>query len=337
MTSTNYRPLDIYRRYPEENPYELQPPVYNLIPFQDEDEVDTPLFKHAALDIARRTGINVLALSYGQYPFLLGRIDETEVAKNPAPITQYQPPPQLPKAELPDNVVFVKQRNKTGNMPIFIVKIGNEERFLKIYPDNGVRRSQSDDSDGDGEERPLEPMELFDREKEAYAHLKHAGICDQGHVPRCYGWVELTAVHVDAIARVAPKLKYGESGGIKHIQKQVSKGRLPKGILLEYFPDATTLSIKNVTYELAEQALRSLWAIHSAYVQHGDIDGRNVLVLPGDRVIWVDFNHSRCASDPSLTRADIFFELHEGWSMFYMQLLPNQRIGWSGYLEAPME
>ena len=59
MTSNRHDPLDIYCIYPE-NPYDFTPPIFNLIPFHSTEDADTPEMKQAVLDIARRTGINVL-------------------------------------------------------------------------------------------------------------------------------------------------------------------------------------------------------------------------------------------------------------------------------------
>lgn len=105
---------------------------------------------------------------------------------------------------------------------------------------------------------------------------------------------------------------------------------------MEYFPDAMTISIHNVVYEHGERATRAIWAIHAAYVLHDDINERNILLLPDGRIVWIDFNSARCGSYPELTRFDLFSEFHEVWDLFYMQLLPNKRIGWSGRLEAPV-
>lgn len=126
---------------------------------------------------------------------------------------------------------------------------------------------------------------------------------------------------MDAIAHLAPGLTYCQSKSLEDLREKVQEGRFPKGVLLEYFPDAQMISIDNVTYELAEQAIRSLYAIHAAYVQHGDIKRRNMLLLPGGRIVWVDFNSAICASDSKLTRWDLYMEFQEGWDAFYMELV----------------
>ena len=153
----------------------------------------------------------------------------------------------------------------------------------------------------------------FEQERDAYAHLVHGGVCDKGIVPKCFGWLTLTHEIID---------KFGT------LPSQVDTARImrnsettPRGILLEYFPDAQPFSIQNVTYELAEQAARALYFVHAAYVMHGDINRRNVLLLSGGRVVWVDFNFSMCASDSRLTREDLFTEFKEGWDAFYMRLV----------------
>ncbi|GJE94528.1 hypothetical protein PsYK624_106980 [Phanerochaete sordida] len=337
MSSTRYTALDVYRTYPERNPYDLDPPVYNLVPYGDVEECDTPELKKAALKIAKASGINVLAGMYSHFPLMLGNIDEMEVEENPVSFTSYRPPPPLQRTELPSDVEFVSQVNPQGNTPIFIVKFEGVLRLLKIDPEvdidddpyHGKPRKPFEDDD------PIDPIALFDREKEAYAHLLHAGVCAAGHVPHCYGWVELSPAHVNAIARIAPDLKYGgeiNEQKLEDLRGKVEQGRLPKGILLEYFPDAQMMSSKNVIYDHAEPAIMSMCAIHAAYVHHGDIRGRNMLVLPDARVVWVDFNSATCASDTKMTRLDLFSEFNEVWDLFYQQLLPNRRIGWAGYM-----
>lgn len=94
-----------------------------------------------------------------------------------------------------------------------------------------------------------------------------------------------------------------------------------KVIILEYFPDAEMMSIDNVTHPIADKALRGLADVHAAYVLHEDIHRHNILVLPGECVVWVDFNQSRNGSSKKLTRSDLFPELSEGWDYLYMSMV----------------
>lgn len=143
MTTNAHNPVDIYRCYPEKNPYDIRPPIYNLIPYQDADHVDTPQLKQAALDVANRTGINVLRFMYGQYPLLMAELDELEAVQNPVPFHNYRPPPDLPRTSLPDDVEFVRQLNEGGNTPVFVVRIGDVLRLLKMVRSSAHRHLTS--------------------------------------------------------------------------------------------------------------------------------------------------------------------------------------------------
>ncbi|GJE84567.1 hypothetical protein PsYK624_006430 [Phanerochaete sordida] len=120
MTSNTHSPLDVCRTYSEKSPYEIDPPIFGLAPHQGAEEVDTPQLKKACLDIAKRTGIDALQLTYGQYPFLLGELDQKAAENDPVPLSQYRPPHPLSRFILePDGAISVSQLNKKGNTPIF--------------------------------------------------------------------------------------------------------------------------------------------------------------------------------------------------------------------------
>lgn len=95
----------------------------------------------------------------------------------------------------------------------------------------------------------------------------------------------------------------------------------PKGILIEYFSDAVRLSHSTVTEEIAITALEALHHVHTAYVEHGDIHRRNILLLPGGRVVWIDFDGSATARNEEVRRQDLFLELMQGWSYMYGRLV----------------
>lgn len=224
---------------------------------------------------------------------------------------------------------FVRQVNEDGNTPIFVVRVGDATRLLKTvrpsislddftclntvmqYPEADADR-RTRPRDPCNEDEPVDPTKPLSREKEAYAHLLHAGVCAQGHVSQCYSWTELSSAHVDAMLRAAPNLVYWKVGRAEDLRQKTQEGRFPKAVVLEYFPDVQTLSLDNLTFKMAEQALRSLYAIHSAYVRHGDIRRRKMLILPGGRVVLVDFNCAMCASDRRLTRWDLYHEFQDG-------------------------
>ena len=132
MSSTAYRPLDVYRSYPEENPFSLTPPVYNLVPRPDPEILDTPELKQAALKIANKTAVNVFRGMNGRYPFLFAEADAANVLAEPVPFTEYRVPPPLAMVSLSDDVEFVSQVNEQGNSPMFLIRVGDGMRLLKI-------------------------------------------------------------------------------------------------------------------------------------------------------------------------------------------------------------
>lgn len=184
--------------------------------------------------------------------------------------------------------------------------------MLLQYPDKD--RDEEDDHNLTGL-----TMLRFRREAEAYAHLLRCGVDKMGVVPRCYGWFDMKEEDVDHISAL-PLLDLN-----KQLQPLTVTRRPPKGILLEYFPDATVLTIANITVKIADTALRALYHIHAAYVKHGDIDQRNILLLPGGRIVWVNYDSAICASERKkrykINRKDLFDELAEGWGLFYTSMV----------------
>ncbi|KAJ3002929.1 hypothetical protein NUW54_g5583 [Trametes sanguinea] len=80
--------------------------------------------------------------------------------------------------------------------------------------------------------------------------------------------------------------------------------------------------------ELADITLRGLAEIHSAYVMHCDVHSRNILVAPGNRVVWVDFNCSCTPASPHYYDRELLQgELALCWSFLYYGLLPDKRVG----------
>lgn len=105
-------------------------------------------------------------------------------------------------------------------------------------------------------------------------------------MPQSYGWTVLSAEHVQRIAQVPDNT--AEACLLARYDRPIG------GIVLEYFPEAQRLSHDSVTEKVADNALRGLYALHSAYVRHCDVDLRNILVLPGERVLSVDFIFAVC-------------------------------------------
>lgn len=172
-------------------------------------------------------------------------------------------------------------------------------------------------------------MACFWREVEAYAHLLHYGVDKTGVVPHCYGWLDLSEEDldkIDALPASGPEL-----------QPLRRTRRAPKGVLLEYFEDAQVLSIDTVTHGLANTALKGLYSIHAAYVKHGDVSRHNILLLPNGRVVWIDFDHSVCASEQNTDlrpdRKSLLYELSRAWHLFYCVLVSRFNcLSWSTFL-----
>ena len=155
----------------------------------------------------------------------------------------------------------------------------------------------------------------FCRERDAYAHLLQSGACARGSVPMCYGWLTLTAHDIEKIIAIPDLAPSGK-------RLRFLKDSPPSAMLLEYFADAARLSIDNVSEKLADVAFRALYDVHKAYVYHGDIHERNVLVLPGGRVVWVDFNSSSVPADKSgLSRLALLEEAAQAWGLLYDELV----------------
>lgn len=103
-----------------------------------------------------------------------------------------------------------------------------------------------------------------------------------------------------------------------------------KGILLEDLAKAEVLSIHNVTQELANQVLHSLYNVHKAHVLHGSASERhNVLVIPTKRrAVWVGFSHSVShwsSVDKSvmISKQGLLAEMAKGWNLLYQRLVSN--------------
>ena len=175
------------------------------------------------------------------------------------------------------------------------------------------------------EERPPHPLKRFAREKAAYEHLLHFGACAKGVVPNCFGWLELTSQERDSLVEL-PNLT-------SHWRHLRNDDGLPKALLLEYLEEAKMLSIENITVGLADKAVRALYHIHAAYVLHNDVHGRNVLVLPSGRVVWIDFDAAMVANPSiearSVSRYDLLDELANSWDWFYNTMVrgsPSWRV-----------
>ncbi|KAI9061100.1 hypothetical protein FKP32DRAFT_1605067 [Trametes sanguinea] len=334
-----YDPSELLIVYPEQNLFHLDPPPYGLTPLPVRSSFDTEEFRQAALAIAHSTGVNPLRIVYFSHPLRYRNSDHEKDSK--LPFSAYRRPDVLSQITLPEDTVFLKQIWRHAEQTaLFIVRVAGEVRLLKVscvgdfsppippqWPEQQTNRTVPTDlsgTNGSGDPQADSKLATFEQELEGYAHLQHYGVIEKGVVPRCYGWLTLSPTHITQILKL-PRLSKAAKSMEPHARAP------PRAILLEYVADAQPLTIDNATDELANATLRGLAEIHSAYVVHGDVHNRHILVAPGDRVVWVDFGRSRTPAgeleEVRCCRQDLFDELASGWSFLYEQLLPDRRIG----------
>lgn len=314
-----YDTSDLIPTYPEQNPFLFDLPPTNLTPWPDPiANYDTDEFRKAALAIAETRGINPLCMAYGSPPLVFS--NDLALSKM-LPFTAYERPAPIPETTLPENVEFLGQIwRQTTITALFTVRVAGTVRLLKVYPERTVHTVANDSVFRNPDEPDAISIDRCEQELDGYAHLQHYGVTAKGIVPQCYGWLTLTSAHIEQILAL-PKLSDAAKG-----MKLASEP--PRAILLEYFADAQPLTIDNISMEIADVVLRSLVELHSAYVLHGDVHSRNILVLPGDRIAWVDLNFSRTPVSPKRCyRYNLLAELSKCWSLLYQELLPDKRIG----------
>ncbi|PYI18513.1 hypothetical protein BO99DRAFT_164166 [Aspergillus violaceofuscus CBS 115571] len=65
---------------------------------------------------------------------------------------------------------------------------------------------------------------------------------------------------------------------------------LPRAIILEYLPAAERLNCVNYSDDLFRYAVDGIKQIHKALIPHHDIYPKNLLVVSGSRIVWIDFD-----------------------------------------------
>lgn len=136
--TTRHIANSIVSSYPEENPFEADPPIYNLTPGSAglDVELDTPGFRAEALAIAQETGKNPLHTQYGTNPFV---ITDPRVQKARLPLATYvRPDHGLPRLSFSDHTAFLAHIHSNIRTIVITVRIDGEVRLLKI-----VRSSSS--------------------------------------------------------------------------------------------------------------------------------------------------------------------------------------------------
>jgi hypothetical protein len=133
---------------------------------------------------------------------------------------------------------------------------------------------QFHDNGDPGYTRKGRDLNRFRCELNAYYNLHKLGVCDHGFVPAFHGYID----RVDPFAFHPP---------LKHFANDDSH---PRAILLEHLPDAERLNCVNYSEDLIRSAVDGIQEIHSAFVHHRDVYPKNMLVAPGGRIVWVDFD-----------------------------------------------
>lgn len=130
MTSANMSNT-LVASYPEVNPFETDPPVFNLTPFTAEYDRsrDTPEFLAAALVVTEKSGFNPLRWQYCSNPFVIID-DRVRIAK--LPFKAYKAPPPLREAVLPEDTVFTGQISKHSNTVLLTIRARDETMLLKL-------------------------------------------------------------------------------------------------------------------------------------------------------------------------------------------------------------
>ena len=118
------------KSYPETNPFDFAPPLWNLSPLPlDVARHDTQAIRDAACAAANSSGNNPFYGAYGSCPLAL--YDYELYGAELPPIT-YTPPPPLERAVLCAPLEFLAVINPKGNTLAFKVRVGDDVRFLKV-------------------------------------------------------------------------------------------------------------------------------------------------------------------------------------------------------------
>ncbi|KAA8912586.1 hypothetical protein FN846DRAFT_916650 [Sphaerosporella brunnea] len=222
-----------------------------------------------------------------------------------------EPHPYPPIPWLPDfSCTFVREIQTTETAAVLVVALADgSQRILKLFA-----------------HKEPEENDPFATEFHAYCALRHHGVCapptaarSRRVVPFCYGPLQLRSWR--QIKRV---------GGWKSAWRKTQP--VPAvGLLLEYIPNATTISAApgrlSQRPELVDDALAALAQVHAAGVLHDDALPRNILVDDAGHVWWLDFGAS-CST--AFTRIDPFWFEAERWRVLKLlrdDVIPAYREG----------
>ncbi|KAB8252540.1 hypothetical protein F9C07_2287159 [Aspergillus flavus] len=182
--------------------------------------------------------------------------------------------PSAALAEIdPSKINIISEIARSDASSIFKVDLDGQKYALKIFHDNG----------DPGYTEKGRDLNRFRCETNAYEKLLASGVCERSIVPKFHGCIN----EVDPAA-FHPALR--------HFAQDTFK---PRGILLEYLPNAESLNCVNYSDTLYPQAIEGMKEIHKAGVHHQDIYPRNILLVRGnpDRLVWSDFDVATTFTD----------------------------------------
>lgn len=157
-------------------------------------------------------------------------------------------------------------------------------------------------------------LNRFRCELSAYRNLSLYGVCEKGHVPQYYGYID----RLDP-TQFRPYLDCFNDDLYA-----------PEAIVLEYFPNVETLNCVNYSKQRYQKAVDGIEEIHKALVHHRDVYPKNLLLVLEDpeRVLWVDFDVATTYSSKEtmgLKREQYNFhevELVKGFGELLVRLFP---------------
>lgn len=175
---------------------------------------------------------------------------------------------------------------------IFEVEVDGQKYILKLFHDNGDPGYAENGRD----------LNRFRCEFNAYEKLVTSSVCERRVVPKFHSYID----------RVDTALFYPTLQDFAHDKFQ------PRGMLLEYLPNAESLNCVNFSDVLFPQAIEGMKEIHKAGVHHQDIYPKNILLVRGnpDRLLWIDFDVATTFTDPEpeqLALSDCETELVKGF------------------------
>ena len=120
-------------------------------------------------------------------------------------------------------------------------------------------------------------LSRYRSEARAYVNLKKSGLCDQGIVPKVYGFIECLDPNMFE----------------RDLHPFLEDKYWPNAILIEYVPGVSSINYLTYSKERMKIAIEGIRQIHEhALVEHVDTYTRNILIAPGppERVLWADFD-----------------------------------------------